>query len=94
MLRPDEIEDESGIALPTSEDYETVAGLVLKELGRLAEVGDEVTVRATERPDSDDDDDDIARRQVDVRLRVERVAGRRIDRITMRRRPLSPEEAS
>ncbi|UYM06640.1 hemolysin family protein [Solicola gregarius] len=92
MLRPDEIATESGIALPTSEDYETVAGLVLKQLGRLAAAGDEVTVRASEPPDSDDEE--LGRRPVDVRLRVERVVGRRIDRITMRRLPTNPEVLS
>ena len=41
--RPDEIERTTGLALPDGE-YDTVAGLVLQELERLAEPGDEVIV--------------------------------------------------
>ncbi|GAA4238047.1 hemolysin family protein [Actinomadura meridiana] len=42
-LRTDEVAHETGIALPEG-DYETVAGLLLKRLGRVAEPGDAVTV--------------------------------------------------
>jgi CBS domain containing-hemolysin-like protein len=41
--RPDEIERSTGLLLPDGE-YDTVAGLVLDQLERVAEVGDEVTV--------------------------------------------------
>ncbi len=41
--RPDEIERTTGLQLPDGE-YDTVAGLVLDQLERVAEVGDEVTV--------------------------------------------------
>ena len=40
-LRPDELEDLTGIALPDG-DYETVAGFVMAHLGRVPDVGDEV----------------------------------------------------
>ncbi|MFD9733253.1 hemolysin family protein [Umezawaea sp. NPDC059074] len=43
-LRIDEIEDATGIALPTDTGYDTVSGLVLSRLGRTARVGDEVEV--------------------------------------------------
>ncbi|MFF4771851.1 hemolysin family protein [Microtetraspora fusca] len=43
-LRLDEVERATGVRLPESEDYETVAGLVLASLGRMTEPGDEVTV--------------------------------------------------
>jgi CBS domain containing-hemolysin-like protein len=43
-LRIDEIEDATGIALPTDNGYDTVSGLVLSRLGRTARVGDEVEV--------------------------------------------------
>ena len=33
LLRPDEVEDLTGVALPESEDYDTIAGLVLQVLG-------------------------------------------------------------
>ncbi len=52
LLRPDEVEDLTGIALPESEDYDTVAGLVLKSLGRVPRSGDiaEVAVARPQRP--------------------------------------------
>lgn len=43
-LRLDEVENETGVALPESEHYDTVSGLVLAELGRTATAGDEVIV--------------------------------------------------
>lgn len=52
--RLDEVEDQTGISLPESEDYDTLGGLVLAELGRTAEVGDEVEVvwvRQDEEPE-------------------------------------------
>lgn len=39
-LRPDEINDRINIRLPDDGPYETLAGLVLSELGRMAQVGD------------------------------------------------------
>ncbi|GAA3940070.1 hemolysin family protein [Actinomadura viridis] len=42
-LRVDEVEHETGIGLPEG-DYETVAGLLLERLGRVAEPGDVVAV--------------------------------------------------
>jgi CBS domain containing-hemolysin-like protein len=38
--RIDEVERDTGIALPDDEDYDTVGGLVMARLGRLAAVGD------------------------------------------------------
>ena len=43
-LRPDELEDRTGILVPENENYETVAGFVMSELGRIPEQGDVVTV--------------------------------------------------
>ena len=42
LLRPEEVR-EVGIPVPDSPDYETVAGFLVQQLGRLAEVGDSVT---------------------------------------------------
>lgn len=42
-MRPDELEDATGCALPDGE-YETVAGFILEKLGRMARRGDEVTI--------------------------------------------------
>jgi CBS domain containing-hemolysin-like protein len=44
MLRPDELLDRAGVEVPEDDRYETVAGFVMAELGRLPEPGDEVTV--------------------------------------------------
>jgi CBS domain containing-hemolysin-like protein len=66
LQRPDEIKAAIGVELPEGADYETVAGLILQLLGRLPDVGDEVTVPG-------------------ARLRVERLDGRRIDRIRLTR---------
>jgi CBS domain containing-hemolysin-like protein len=62
MLRPDELADQAGITVPDDGPYETVAGFVMRSLGRLPVVGDSVAV-------------------ADGVLRVERLDGRRIDRI-------------
>ncbi|SDS99336.1 hemolysin family protein [Microlunatus soli] len=43
-LRPDELRGASGVDVPEGSDYETVAGFVTGELGRLAEPGDEVRI--------------------------------------------------
>jgi CBS domain containing-hemolysin-like protein len=43
-LRLDEVERATGVALPESDDYDTLAGLVLAELGRMPNPGDTVTV--------------------------------------------------
>lgn len=43
LLRPEEVR-ELGIPVPDHPDYETVAGLVVRRLGRLARVGDTVEV--------------------------------------------------
>jgi CBS domain containing-hemolysin-like protein len=65
LLRPDEVEAATGVHMPEGHaDYETVAGLVVARLGRLAEVGDEVQVSG-------------------MILTVERLDGRRIDRIRL-----------
>jgi CBS domain containing-hemolysin-like protein len=42
MLRPDELRDQAGVRVPESGLYETVAGYVVSELGRLPKVGDSV----------------------------------------------------
>lgn len=41
-LRPDEMRDRTGIEFPESDDYDTIAGFVLRELGRIPEPGDEL----------------------------------------------------
>ncbi len=62
ILRPDELLERAGVQVPEEGPYETVAGFVMNELGRLPMVGDEVLIDGG-------------------MLRVERLDGRRIDRI-------------
>ncbi|MFV0285513.1 MAG: hemolysin family protein [Demequina sp.] len=67
VLRPDEVVEAVGVHLPESPAYETVGGYIMAELGRVAEVGDEVEAE-------------------EAVLRVERMVGRRIDRVRLRPR--------
>jgi CBS domain containing-hemolysin-like protein len=62
ILRPDELRERSGVAVPEEGPYETVAGWLMSELGRLPKVGDTVEVEAGV-------------------FRIERLDGRRIDRV-------------
>ncbi len=72
--RPDELMEHSGVKLPDDGHFETVAGFVIEQLGRLPEVGDTV-----ETPHGV--------------FRVERLDGRRIERIRFTPR-VAPEEVS
>lgn len=69
-LRPDEVREITSFEIPESPAYETVAGYVMAQLGRVADIDDEV--------DGDG-----------VLIRVERMDGRRIDRVRLI--PLEPE---
>ncbi|NEN07308.1 HlyC/CorC family transporter [Diaminobutyricibacter tongyongensis] len=44
ILRPDELLERAGVQVPEEGPYETVAGFVMNELGRLPVVGDEVLI--------------------------------------------------
>ncbi len=44
ILRPDELLDRTGIRVPENGDYETVAGFMMAELGRLPVMGDAVPI--------------------------------------------------
>jgi len=79
LLRPDEVEDLTAVALPESEDYDTVAGLVLQVLGRVPATGDIAEVAV---PEAHPDDD--APRERMVTLTVDHMDGLRIDRLTLR----------
>ena len=78
LLRPDEVEDLTGVPLPESEDYDTIAGLVLQVLGRIPERGD-----IAEVPVADTSDPDQPRQQLAV-LSVEHMDGLRVDRLALR----------
>ena len=47
--RIDEVADSTGISLPEAPEYDTVSGLVMRELGRVPEVGDRLEVGLTRR---------------------------------------------
>lgn len=96
-FRPDEIAEITGVRLPESSDYETVAGLVMARLGRLPESRDTVELAATigadawlvaltdvegDRSIPADVDDDVPR-AVTVRLTVASRTRRRIDTVLL-----------
>ena len=86
LLRPDEVADGTGLALPEDEAYDTVAGLLVRELGRIPERGDRVVVPLPVVLPDDDDEEPV---QEHVMMRVERMDGLRVDRLSIRR--LDPE---
>jgi len=61
-LRPDELLERAGVTVPEDGPYETVAGYLMSELGRIPAAGDTVEIAAGT-------------------FRVERMDGRRIDRV-------------
>jgi CBS domain containing-hemolysin-like protein len=66
VMRPDELEETTGLVVPEEPAYETLGGLVMARLGRVPVVGD--TVEVTERGRH-------------VRLRIESMTGRRAERV-------------
>jgi CBS domain containing-hemolysin-like protein len=81
LLRPDEVADLTGIELPESEDYDTIAGLVLSVLGKVPDVGDVAEVFVPERVESPDGPE--VRQQL-AGLTVTHMDGLRIDRVALR----------
>ncbi|WP_101524410.1 hemolysin family protein [Nocardioides houyundeii] len=78
LLRPDEVEDVSGIELPEHEDYDTIAGLVVRELGRVPAAGDVAELVVPFRTE------DGETQEREVTLTVERMEGLRVDRVALR----------
>jgi len=78
LLRPDEVADLTGIQLPDHEDYDTIAGLVMRTLGRVPEIGDVAEVWVVDRGDGAGDG-----RQLAV-LTVTHMDALRIDRVALR----------
>jgi CBS domain containing-hemolysin-like protein len=72
LLRLDEVEDLTEIELPEDRSYDTLAGLLLRQLGRMPQVGDEVEVESV-APDGGV-----------LILQVTALDRHRIDQITMR----------
>jgi CBS domain containing-hemolysin-like protein len=73
ILRPDELRERSGVVVPEEGPYETVAGWLMAELGRLPVVGDVVETDAGV-------------------FRIERLDGRRIDRVRFTPKPVEVSE--
>lgn len=73
LLRPDELEEATGIRVPDDAAYETIGGLVMARLGRVAATGDQVQVEGVDTTKVD-----VA---AAVTLVVERMDGRRIERL-------------
>ena len=78
LLRPDEVEDLTGVPLPEGEDYDTVAGLVLRILGRIPVRGD---VAEVPLPAVADEEESAQRLAL---LTVEHMDGLRVDRLGVR----------
>lgn len=70
-MRPDELEDLNDVALEEDPDYETLGGLVMKELGRIPVLADTVTVQ------------DITGQKT-LTITVESLSGRRIERLRVK----------
>ena len=79
LLRPDEVADRTGVRLPEHEHYDTLAGLFLHAHGSMPAVGDRVEV-----PLAVVVDEELGPQEQRVAvLTVERMAGLRIDRLSM-----------
>jgi CBS domain containing-hemolysin-like protein len=68
--RIDEVADSTGIALPEAPEYDTLSGLVMRELGRVPRVGDRLEIRLP--TNGDGDQQDPARRAAVEVLAVDR----------------------
>jgi len=94
LLRPDEVAALTGVSLPEDRDYDTIAGLILDVLGKIPEPGDTVTIELPAPSDDREADrrDAPAARRFAV-LTVERLDGRRVDRValSLTEVPPSPE---
>jgi CBS domain containing-hemolysin-like protein len=85
LLRPDEVEDLTGVELPEDEAYDTLGGLVMSVLGRVPSAGDIAEVPVPDRSEPDD-----PREQLAV-LSVEHMDGLRVDRVALRLLGTVPE---
>jgi CBS domain containing-hemolysin-like protein len=73
LLRPDEINQQLGMAIPEEEEYETLGGLVADRLERIPVIGDRIELTVT----------DHRNRKHRIALEVERMDGRRVDRLRL-----------
>jgi CBS domain containing-hemolysin-like protein len=89
LLRPDEVEAATGLELPEDESYDTVAGLLVKQIGAIPKRGSQCFVPL---PLVLPEDDDEVPQQEYCLMRVERMDGLRVDRISLRH--ITGEEAA
>ncbi|WP_422116027.1 hemolysin family protein [Brachybacterium sp. UNK5269] len=82
-MRPDEASERLGVTVPEHEDYDTLGGLVTLELGRFAEIGDEVVVDSDPRPG-----EEPAR----LRLAVTEIDGMRIETVHVKVEPAPSDQ--
>jgi len=68
VLRPDELQETTGLRVPDDGPYETLGGLLMYRLGRVPDEGDAVVVDG-------------------VRVEVDRMAGRRVERVRVSEEP-------
>ncbi|PFG32596.1 hemolysin family protein [Sanguibacter antarcticus] len=71
LLRPDELEERTGLRVPEGPDYETLGGLVMARLGRVPRIGDVVRVEAELEPRL-------------ILASIEAMDGRRVERLRLR----------
>ena len=69
LLRPDEIAEITGVALPEGDDFDSLGGLVVDRVGRVPRTGDTATLTLD---------------GTEVELTVRRMDGWRVDRVRMR----------
>jgi len=68
VLRPDELQETTGLRVPDDGPFETLGGLLMYKLGRVPDEGDAVVVDG-------------------VRVEVDRMAGRRVERVRVSEEP-------
>ncbi len=75
LLRPDEIDEATGLRLPEDEDFETLGGLLLDRFETVPAIDDSVDIVAIDNHGN----------EVPLRLTVRSLRGRGIERIVMKR---------
>lgn len=80
LLRPDEAGETLDLQLPEAKESDTLGGLMTEQLGRFPKVDDEVTVAAFDETRRDKVGLPVP---VNVRLRVTRLDGWRVDRLVL-----------
>ncbi|WP_100444682.1 hemolysin family protein [Glycomyces xiaoerkulensis] len=91
LIRPDEVGDVTGVALPEAEHTDTIGGMITEELGRFAKVGDAIALDAT---DTGRLDEDGLPTSVRARLAVTAIDGHRVARVHLTAAPASDDAAT